>query len=71
MDWTDRHCRHFHRLISQYTWLYTEMVTTGAPVSALREHVQRGGARPLPQLGADMVLRHETTAEEIKRVVGW
>ncbi len=32
MDWTDRHCRHFHRLISQYTWLYTEMVTTGALV---------------------------------------
>lgn len=32
MDWTDRHCRHFHRLISRYTWLYTEMVTTGALV---------------------------------------
>jgi tRNA-dihydrouridine synthase A len=32
MDWTDRHCRHFHRLISKYTWLYTEMVTTGALV---------------------------------------
>lgn len=30
MDWTDRHCRYFHRQISQYTWLYTEMVTTGA-----------------------------------------
>jgi tRNA-dihydrouridine synthase A len=30
MDWTDRHCRYFHRLISQHTWLYTEMVTTGA-----------------------------------------
>lgn len=50
---------------------FRDLVTTGAPVSALREHVQRGGARPLPQLGADMVLRHETTAEEIKRVVGW
>jgi tRNA-dihydrouridine synthase A len=32
MDWTDRHCRHFHRIISQHTWLYTEMVTTGALV---------------------------------------
>lgn len=32
MDWTDRHCRYFHRLISRRTWLYTEMVTTGALV---------------------------------------
>ena len=30
MDWTDRHCRYFHRLISRRTRLYTEMVTTGA-----------------------------------------
>jgi tRNA-dihydrouridine synthase A len=30
MDWTDRHCRYFHRLISQHALLYTEMVTTGA-----------------------------------------
>ena len=30
MDWTDRHCRFFHRLITQNTLLYTEMVTTGA-----------------------------------------
>ncbi|WP_206998089.1 tRNA dihydrouridine(20/20a) synthase DusA [Trinickia mobilis] len=30
MDWTDRHCRSLHRLISRHTWLYTEMVTTGA-----------------------------------------
>jgi len=30
MDWTDRHCRYFLRLISPYAWLYTEMVTTGA-----------------------------------------
>ncbi|MDA1343820.1 MAG: tRNA dihydrouridine(20/20a) synthase DusA [Proteobacteria bacterium] len=30
MDWTDRHCRYFHRLISQQAMLYTEMVTTGA-----------------------------------------
>jgi tRNA-dihydrouridine synthase A len=30
MDWTDRHCRSFHRAISRHTWLYTEMVTTGA-----------------------------------------
>lgn len=30
MDWTDRHCRYFHRLISPHAKLYTEMVTTGA-----------------------------------------
>jgi tRNA-dihydrouridine synthase A len=30
MDWTDRHCRYFHRLISRHARLYTEMVTTGA-----------------------------------------
>jgi len=32
MDWTDRHCRYFHRLISHHALLYTEMVTTGALV---------------------------------------
>ncbi|MEY8882387.1 tRNA dihydrouridine(20/20a) synthase DusA [Donghicola sp. XS_ASV15] len=36
MDWTDRHCRYFHRLISGETLLYTEMVTAPALV--------RGGA---------------------------
>jgi tRNA-dihydrouridine synthase A len=30
LDWTDRHCRYFHGLISQQALLYTEMVTTGA-----------------------------------------
>lgn len=30
MDWTDRHCRYFHRLLTHHTLLYTEMVTTGA-----------------------------------------
>lgn len=30
MEWTDRHCRRFHRQITRHTWLYTEMVTTGA-----------------------------------------
>lgn len=39
MDWTDRHCRHFHRLISAHSLLYTEMVTAPALV--------RGGARHL------------------------
>jgi tRNA-dihydrouridine synthase A len=30
LDWTDRHCRYFLRLITRHTLLYTEMVTTGA-----------------------------------------
>ncbi len=30
MDWTDRHCRFFLRLVTRHTRLYTEMVTTGA-----------------------------------------
>ncbi len=30
MDWSDQHCRYFHRLITRRTRLYTEMVTTGA-----------------------------------------
>lgn len=30
MDWTDRHCRKFHRLLTRHARLYTEMVTTGA-----------------------------------------
>jgi tRNA-dihydrouridine synthase A len=30
LDWTDRHCRAFHRLLSPHARLYTEMVTTGA-----------------------------------------
>ena len=30
MDWTDRHCRYFHRLLTRHALLYTEMVTTGA-----------------------------------------
>jgi tRNA-dihydrouridine synthase A len=32
MDWTDRHCRYFHRLLTRHALLYTEMVTTGALV---------------------------------------
>ena len=32
MDWTDKNCRYFHRLLSRHVLLYTEMVTTGALV---------------------------------------
>ncbi|NOQ94819.1 MAG: tRNA dihydrouridine(20/20a) synthase DusA, partial [Methylophaga sp.] len=30
LDWTDKHCRYFHRLLTKNALLYTEMVTTGA-----------------------------------------
>jgi tRNA-dihydrouridine synthase A len=30
MEWTDRHCRYFHRLLTRQALLYTEMLTTGA-----------------------------------------
>ncbi len=37
LDWTDRHCRYFHRLISDQVLLYTEMVTTPAILRGDRE----------------------------------
>ena len=37
MDWTDRHCRFFHRLLSRRARLYTEMVTAGAVLHGPRE----------------------------------
>jgi tRNA-dihydrouridine synthase A len=58
LDWTDRHCRYFHRLLSQHALLYTEMVTTGALLHGNRprhldfnveEHplaLQLGGSEP-------------------------
>jgi tRNA-dihydrouridine synthase A len=58
MDWTDRHCRFFHRILSRRARLYTEMVTTGAVIHGDRarllgfdpaEHpvaVQLGGSDP-------------------------
>ena len=32
MDWTDRHCRYFHRLLTRRALIYTEMITTAAIV---------------------------------------
>jgi tRNA-dihydrouridine synthase A len=32
MDWTDRHCRYFHRLMTRRALIYTEMITTGAVI---------------------------------------
>lgn len=39
MDWTDTHCRYFHRLLSPNTRLYTEMVTAPALVHGDRAHL--------------------------------
>ena len=58
MDWSDRHCRFFHRLLTRRALLYTEMVTTGALVHGdvprhlrfnAQEHpvaLQLGGSEP-------------------------
>ena len=41
MDWTDRHCRYFHRLLTPRALLYSEMVTTGALVHGdVARHLQ-------------------------------
>lgn len=41
LDWTDRHCRRFHRSLSRHALLYTEMVTTGAILHGNRDrHLQ-------------------------------
>ncbi|MEM6306140.1 MAG: tRNA dihydrouridine(20/20a) synthase DusA [Pseudomonadota bacterium] len=45
MDWTDRHCRYLHRLLSRHALLYTEMVTAPALV--------RGGALHLLDFNAE------------------
>ena len=59
MDWTDRHCRVFHRLMTRQALLYTEMLTTGAILRGDRrrllgfdasEHpvaLQLGGSSPV------------------------
>nr|WP_321982587.1 tRNA dihydrouridine(20/20a) synthase DusA [uncultured Cohaesibacter sp.] len=39
MEWTDRHCRYFHRLLSKKALLYTEMVTAPAVIHGDREHL--------------------------------
>ena len=54
MDWTDRHCRYFHRLLSRQALLYTEMVTTGALIHGDVERHLRFNAEEHPvalQLG--------------------
>ena len=54
MDWTDRHCRALHRLMSRHARLYTEMVTTGAILFGPRERLLAFGREEHPvalQLG--------------------
>ena len=58
MDWSDRHCRYFHRLLTRHALLYTEMVATGALIHGdvarhlrfnAEEHpvaLQLGGSEP-------------------------
>ncbi len=63
LDWTDRHCRYFLRLLSRHTLLYTEMVTTGAIIHGKGDYLayseeehpvalQLGGSDPEPRRSA-------------------
>lgn len=80
LDWTDRHCRYFHRLLSQQTLLYTEMITTGAILHGKgdfleyneQEHplaLQPGGSNPV-DLAACAKLAGERGYDEINLNVG-
>ncbi|MBL8881535.1 MAG: tRNA dihydrouridine(20/20a) synthase DusA [Hyphomicrobium sp.] len=54
MDWTDRHCRMFHRQLSRHALLYTEMVTAEAVIHGKRERLLGFSSREHPialQLG--------------------
>ncbi|HET7714981.1 MAG TPA: tRNA dihydrouridine(20/20a) synthase DusA [Bauldia sp.] len=39
MDWTDRHCRYFHRQLTRRAWLYTEMIVADAVIHGDRERL--------------------------------
>jgi tRNA-dihydrouridine synthase A len=81
MDWTDRNCRYFHRLISRRTLLYTEMLTTGAVLHGDRDRLlafdpsehpvalQLGGSEP-DQLAAAARIGEEWGYDEINLNVG-
>jgi tRNA-dihydrouridine synthase A len=57
LDWTDRHCRYFYRVMSDHTVLYTEMVTTGAILHGKGDYLSYNDAEhPLVlQLGGSNV----------------
>jgi len=81
MDWTDRHCRYFHRLMSRETLLYTEMVTAPALVRGRALHLldynpeehpvalQLGGSDP-KELAEAMRLGASAGYDEINLNVG-
>ncbi|WP_297972686.1 tRNA dihydrouridine(20/20a) synthase DusA [uncultured Amaricoccus sp.] len=81
MDWTDRHCRYFHRRFTRRTLLYTEMVTTGAVLRGDRARLlafhpderplalQLGGADP-GELAAAARVGREMGFDEINLNVG-
>lgn len=80
LDWTDRHCRYFHRIMSQEALLYTEMVTTGAIIHGKgdflayneEEHpvaLQLGGSNPI-DLARCAKLAQERGYDEINLNVG-
>lgn len=81
MDWTDRHCRYFHRLMSAHALLYTEMVTAPAVIHGDRERllgfnaeehpvaVQLGGSDPA-QLAQATRIAAEYGYDEINLNVG-
>jgi len=81
MDWTDRHCRYLHRLLSRQALLYTEMVTAPALVQGgalflldynLQEHpvaLQLGGSDPA-ELAQAARLGAEAGYDEINLNVG-
>lgn len=81
MDWTDRHCRYFHRLLSPHARLYTEMVTSAALLHGDRERLigfdrsehplalQLGGSDPL-ELAAAARIGAEFGYDEINLNVG-
>ncbi|USD60791.1 tRNA dihydrouridine(20/20a) synthase DusA [Vibrio sp. SCSIO 43140] len=80
LDWTDRHCRYFHRLLSSQTLLYTEMVTTGAIIHGKgdflayneEEHpvaLQLGGSNPA-DLATCAKLAAERGYDEVNLNVG-
>jgi tRNA-dihydrouridine synthase A len=81
MDWTDRHCRAFHRTLTKRALLYTEMVTTGAVLHGPRDRLlgfsavehpvalQLGGSDPAA-LAASARIGAELGYDEINLNVG-
>jgi tRNA-dihydrouridine synthase A len=73
MDWTDRHCRVFHRLMTRRARLYTEMLTTGAVIHGHRERLLGFDASEHPvalQLGGSEA-RDLATAAKIGEDFGY